>query len=91
MLSHPPTEAEETALTMLPLSTKILTTEGRILVYVEKMEDRWDSSEQGVESAVVVAPDSVVPKGAARARICSSGDSGIISFMMHHCRFNDRG
>ena len=37
------TEAAATALTTLPLSTKILTTVVSIFVYVEKIDKRWES------------------------------------------------
>ena len=77
------TEAAATALTTLPLSTKILTTVVPIFVYVEKIDDRWESSELGSELDSVDVSDSVVPNGAARARVCSSGVSGISSLMMH--------
>ena len=76
-------EAAATALTTLPLSTRILMTELAIFVKVEKMEVRIRSSVPCALGDVGSGPPGVVFSGLARAMVRSRGVNGIVSLMMH--------
>ena len=72
-----------TALTTLPLSTRILMTDSAIFVKVEKMEVRRGSSVPCSWGAVRRGLPGVVFRGRAKAIVHSRGFNGLISLMMH--------
>ena len=76
-------EAAATALTTLPLSTKILTTESAIFVKVEKMEVRIGSSNPCAWGEAGSGSPEEVFWGLATAIVCSRGVNGLVSLMMH--------
>ena len=72
-----------TALTTLPLSTRILITKLAIFVNVEKMEVRIGSSVPCIWVDVVGEPLGAVFSRTARAMVRSMGVNGIVSLTMH--------
>ena len=76
-------EAAATALTTLPLSTRILMMESAILVKVEKMEVRRGSSVPDSQGDVRRGLSGVVFRGRAKAIVHFRGVNGLISLMMH--------
>ena len=76
-------EAAETALTMLPLSMRILITLAPIFVKVVNIAVRMGFLELSGVSIPIGVSVKVVPRGAVRALACSSEVSGQTSLMMH--------
>ena len=72
-----------TALTTLPLSTRILMTKLVIFMKVEKMDVRIGSSLPCVGGVVARGPPGVISCGIARAMVRSRGVNGTVSLMMH--------